>query len=203
MNQDFTKLPKNLPRPTKDGSTRHLLGKQIPDIILDSTKDSLFDFSSIKQKYAILYFFPKMIMPGKSPPSGWNDVPGARGCTPQNISFSENNSILEKYDAMSIGISSQSIQDLKQLSATRKLSQILVSDEELEFQKKLQVPTFDVENKTMYKRLTLIVKDSTIIKIFYPVFPPDEHIFEIIKWLECNHSSKLTKKTSKTSKKLW
>ena len=179
-----------------------MLGKQIPDIILDSTKDSLFDFSSIKQKYAILYFFPKMIMPGKSPPSGWNNIPGARGCTPQNISFSENNRILEKFDAISIGISSQSIQDLKQLSAIRKLSQVLVSDEGLEFQKKIQVPTFDVENKTMYKRLTLIVKESIIINTFYPIFPPDEHIFEIIKWLESNHSSQLPKKTSKTSKKL-
>lgn len=202
MNQDFTKLPKNLPIPTNDEAARHLLGKQMPDVILHSTKDSFFDFSSIKQKYAILYFFPKMTMPGRNPPSGWNDIPGARGCTPQNISFSENNRILEKFDAISIGISSQSIQDLKQLSSIRKLSQALVSDEGLEFQKKLQVPALDVENKTMYKRLTLIVKESIIIKTFYPVFPPDEHIFEIIKWLENNHSTKLSKKTSKTPKKL-
>ena len=132
MNQEFTKLPKNLPRPKNDGAARHLLGKQIPGVTLSSTKDSLFDFSSIEQKYAILYFFPMMIMPEMKTPVGWNDIPGARGCTPQNISFSENNRKLEKFDAFSIGISSQPIEDLKHLSLMRKLSQVLVSDKKLE-----------------------------------------------------------------------
>jgi len=184
MNDEFTKLPDNLPIPENDGTANHLLGRQIPDIILPSTKDSFFDLSNIDKQYGILYFFPMMTIPGKDLPINWNDIPGARGCTPQNISFSENNTTLEEFDAISIGISSQPIYDLEQLVSKRKLSQILVSDSKLEFQKRLNIPTFNVENKKMYKRLTLIVKDSKIIKVFYPIFPPDKHIFEILKWLE-------------------
>ncbi len=184
MNDEFTKLPNNLPIPENDGTANHLLGRQIPDIILPSTKDSFFDLSNIDREYGILYFFPMMIMPGKDLPLGWNDIPGARGCTPQNISFSENNATLEKFNAISIGISSQPIYDLEQLSSRRKLSQILVSDSKLEFQKRLNIPTFNVEDKKMYKRLTLVVKDYKIVKVFYPIFPPDKHIFEILKWLE-------------------
>ncbi len=184
MNDEFTKLPDNIPIPENDGTTNHFLGRQIPDIILPSTKDSFFDLSNINRQYGILYFFTMMSIPGKNLPLNWNDIPGARGCTPQNISFSENNTTLEKFDAISIGISSQPIYDLEQLSSIRKLSQILVSDSKFEFQKRLNIPTFNVEDKKMYKRLTLIVKDSKIIKVFYPIFPPDKHIFEILKWLE-------------------
>jgi peroxiredoxin len=189
MSEEFTKLPDNLPIPENDGTASHLLGRQIPDIILPSTKDNFFDLSNIDRQYGILYFFPMMKMPGKDLPLGWNDIPGARGCTPQNISFSENNTMLEKFGAISIGISSQSIYDLEQLSSMRKLSQILVSDNKLEFQKRLNVPTFDVDGKIMYKRVTLIVKNSKIIKVFYPIFPPDRHIFKILEWLE-NNSAK-------------
>jgi peroxiredoxin len=184
MNDEFTKLPDNLPIPENDGTTNHLLGRQIPDVILPSTKDSFFDLSNIDREYGILYFFPMMTIPGKDLPLNWNDIPGARGCTPQNISFSENNTTLEEFDAISIGISSQPIYDLEQLASKRKLSQILVSDNKLEFQKRLDVPTFDVEDKTVYKRLTLVIKNSKIIKVFYPVFPPDKHVFEVLKWLE-------------------
>ncbi len=184
MSEDLTILPDNLPKPYDDGSTNHLLGRQIPDIILPSTKDSFFDLSNIDKQYGILYFFPMMTIPGKDLPLNWNDIPGARGCTPQNISFSENNTTLEEFDAISIGISSQPIYELEQLSSLRGLSQILVSDTKLEFQKRLNVPTFNAEDKTVYKRLTLVIKNSKIIKVFYPVFPPDKHIFEILQWLE-------------------
>ena len=184
MSDDFTTLPENLPIPEDDGKANSLLGRTIPSIILPSTKDSFLDLSKINKQYGIFYFFPRMNIPGKSLPSGWNDIPGARGCTPQNISFSTNNAFLEKFNATSIGISSQPIYELEQLSSARKFSQILVSDSKLEFQRRLGVPTFTVEDKTMYKRLTLIVKNSKIIKVFYPVFPPDKHIFEILEWLE-------------------
>ena len=184
MNEDFTTLPDNLPQPYDDGLTNHLLGCQISDIILPSTKNNFLDLSNIDKKFCILYFFPMMAMSKNDVPVGWNDIPGARGCTPQNISFSEHDDDLKKYDAMAVGISSQTINELKQLSSLRGLSNILISDTKLEFQKRLDVPTFSVEDKTMYKRLTLIIKNSKIIKVFYPIFPPDKHIFEILQWLE-------------------
>ena len=188
MNDKFTTLPENLPIPENDGKANHLLGRQIPNIILPSTVDSFFDFSSINNRYGILYFFPLMGMPQDDVPQGWDNIPGARGCTPQNISVNKHLKDLEEYDAAPIGISTQPIAELEQLSSMRNLSQVLVSDNKLEFQKQLNVPVFVVDGNTMYKRLTLIVKNSKIIKVFYPVFPPDKHIFEILKWLE-NDSS--------------
>lgn len=183
MNEDFTTLPDNLTRPHDDGSANHLLGRRIPKLMLPSTKNDFLDLSSIDKKYCILYFFP-MMATEKNLPLGWNEIPGARGCTPQNISFDKHRKDLQKHDAMAVGICSQSISELEQLSSLRGLSNVLISDEGLEFNKKLDVPTFDVKGKTFYKRLTLIVENSNIIKVFYPIFPPDKHIFEILRWLE-------------------
>jgi len=183
MNKDFTKLPDNLPQPDNDGAADHILGVKIPSIILPSTEGKM-DLSKINTQFRVLYFFPMMAVPEKSLPSGWNDVPGARGCTPQNITINEHIKDLQKYDAGICGISTQSIDELIELSLLRKFSQPLISDSSLKFQEKLQMPIFHIENKTMYKRLTLIVKDSKIVKVFYPVFPPDKHIFEILEWLE-------------------
>ena len=190
MDEEFTKLPEGLPQPVDDGASDHLLGMTIPDTILPSTKNSILELSKIDSRYKILYFFPMIAIPGENmPSSGWNDIPGARGCTPQNISMSKHNSDLQKYDAISIGISTQSVNELTKVSSLRKFSQSLVSDRDLEFQETLSIPTFQFEGKMMYKRLTLIVRESRIVKVFYPIFPPDKHIFEILEWLE-NDSAK-------------
>ena len=185
---DYTLFPEGLPVPEDDGKASHLLGRQIPEITMPSTKNNFFDFSAIDKKNTILYFFPMMGMPDRELPPGWNDIPGARGCTPQNISINKHLKDLEEHDAVPIGISTQPIADLEQLSSIRNLSQILVSDNNLEFQKHLNIPVFAINRNTMYKRLTLVVKNSKIIKVFYPVFPPDKHVSEILKWLE-NDSS--------------
>jgi|APSaa5957512535_1039671.scaffolds.fasta_scaffold16887_6 peroxiredoxin len=187
MNKDLTKLPNNLPQPDDDGKSDHLVGMTIPSIILSSTKGEM-DISKMDTQYSVLYFFPMMSTPEKTLPSRWNAIPGARGCTPQNITINEHIKDLQAYDVRVCGISTQSEDELTELSALRKLSQLLISDSDLKFQENLQIPTFHVENKTMYKRLTLIVKNSKIVKVFYPIFPPDKHIFEILEWFEVNSS---------------
>ena len=186
---DLTKLPSDLPQPVDDGSCDHLLGMIMPSIILPSTKGDSLDVCTIDSNFVILYFFPMMAISETDLPSGWNKIPGARGCTPQNVTINEQIDNLQKYDAIPIGVSSQPIDELSKISTIREISQILLSDRDLELQEKLNVPTFQVDNKTMYKRLTLILKKSKIIKIFYPIFPPDKHIFEILIWLEKNSTN--------------
>jgi peroxiredoxin len=58
-----------------------------------------------------------------------------------------------------------------------------LSDENLEFVGTLDLPTFEAEGMTLVKRLTLIVEDGEILKVFYPVFPPGRNAEEVIWWL--------------------
>ena len=62
----------------------------------------------------------------------------------------------------------------------------VVSDINLNFTNLMKLPTFKIDSKVYIKRLTLIVDNSIIKKVFYPFFRPDLHINSVLKWLRCN-----------------
>ncbi len=41
----------------------------------------------------------------------------------------------------------------------------------------------------LLKRLTLVIDDGRISKVFYPVFPPDRSAQDVIEWLEQDRGS--------------
>jgi peroxiredoxin len=47
----------------------------------------------------------------------------------------------------------------------------------------LRLPTFTADGPRLYMRLTLIVSDGLIEHAFYPIFPPDQHAGEVLRWL--------------------
>ncbi len=53
----------------------------------------------------------------------------------------------------------------------------------------MNLPTFEYESSTYIKRITLITIDGVIKKTFYPVFPPDKNVMDVIQWVE--HNQKL------------
>jgi peroxiredoxin len=59
----------------------------------------------------------------------------------------------------------------------------LLSDEKLEFAQALGLPTFEAEGSTLVKRLTMIVTEGEVRKVFYPVFPPGKNAEDVIFWL--------------------
>ena len=47
----------------------------------------------------------------------------------------------------------------------------------------LELPTFTVAGVTVYKRVTLVMRDGVIARVFYPVFPPDRNAADVLAWL--------------------
>jgi peroxiredoxin len=45
---------------------------------------------------------------------------------------------------------------------------------------------FKIENKHLIKRVTIIAENGEIVKVFYPVFPPDRNASAVIDWLKEN-----------------
>ena len=83
-------------------------------------------------------------------------------------------------------MSTQSVPDIKEMATRLLVPYDVVSDENLSFAKQLQLPTFKIEDNVYIKRLTLIVEKSIIKHFFYPVFPPDLHVKEVLQWLDSN-----------------
>ena len=79
-------LPADIPAPLDDGGARHLQGARLPSVPLAATDGSQVDLSKLAGR-TVLYIYPRTGVPGQAPPDGWDQIPGARGCTPQSCSF--------------------------------------------------------------------------------------------------------------------
>jgi len=181
---NLSQLPANLPRPKDDGGARHLKGMAIPDLELRSTANRLVNLSAIQAPRIVIYAYPMTGQPGKALPAGWDDIPGARGCTPETCGFRDHHTDLAKLHAEVLGISTQSTEYQQEMVNRLEVPFEVLSDEQLAFTKAMRLPTFTVEGMTLMKRLTLIVRHGRVEHVFYPVFPPDKHAEEIIGWLK-------------------
>ena len=175
-------LPKDLPIPIDDGACNHLPGMQLPSVLLLLTTGPAVDLAEISGR-TVVYCYPRTGTPDKDPPQGWNEIPGARGCTPQSCAFRDHYQELRMLGAEVFGLSTQDSDYQKEAVERLHLPFPLVSDEKLIFTKALNLPTFEVESLTLIRRLTLVIRDGFVEHVFYPVFPPDKNADEVIDWL--------------------
>jgi peroxiredoxin len=128
--------------------------------------------------------------PDRDPPQGWDEIPGARGCTPQSCSFRDHHAELRDLDARVFGLSTQDTEYQKEAAGRLHLPFQLLSDEKLAFAEALSLPAFEAEGMIVLKRLTLVIEDGRIEKVFYPVFPPSRNAEEVLAWLRQQRSRK-------------
>jgi peroxiredoxin len=182
VSENFQMLPDNLPRPQDDGQAVHLSGLPLPAVTLPSTAGTAVHLHELTGRW-VLYIYPMTGTPGTALPAEWDTIPGARGCTPQSCSFRDHYAELQGLSTQVYGLSTQSPADQQEAKMRLHLPFELLSDQGLKLQQSLRLPTFEVEGMTLYKRITLIVERHRIIKVFYPVFPPDQNATEVVQWL--------------------
>jgi peroxiredoxin len=176
-------LPAGLPVPVDDGGARHLVGRAWPDLALPATDGSSVNLSRGRSR-TVVYAYPRTGRPGQALPTGWDAIPGARGCTPQSCGFRDRFAELSQLGVAQLyGLSAQEPEDQREVAQRLHLPFALLSDARLELQRALNLPTFTVDGMTLLKRLTMVLDDGTITQVFYPVFPPDKSAAEVIAWL--------------------
>jgi peroxiredoxin len=180
--ENLYNLPEGIAVPTDDGAADHLPGMRLPSVPLTSTSGDTVDLSSLSG-LTVVYCYPMTGRPDRELPQGWDEIPGARGCTPQSCSFRDHYSELRDLGARLFGLSTQSTGYQREAARRLDLPFELLSDERLAFAEALGLPTFEVEGTTLLKRLTLIIEDGRIEQVFYPVFPPGKNAEEVLAWL--------------------
>lgn len=169
----FTDLPENLPRPEDDGACDHLIGMAAPDLALATTEGKDVNLSQI-DGCVVVYCYPMTGRPGVALPDGWDDIPGARGCTPQSCAFRDHFAEITALGASAVfGMSTQSTGYQQEMAERLHLPFPVISDAGLDFAKALRLPMFEVDGMTLMKRVTLIIEDGVIASVHYPVFPSD------------------------------
>lgn len=176
-------LPKRLPVPDDDGACKQLVGKTTPDAGLLATNSEVISIAKIKG-WTVVYCYPMTGQPNKALPDGWDNIPGARGCTPQSCAFRDHYQELQALGAQVFGLSTQNNAYQQEVVNRLHLPFLLLSDSNLYFTHALKLPTFEIENQPLIKRLTLIILDGIIQHVFYPVFPPDKNAEDVVAWLK-------------------
>ena len=180
-------LPKDLPVPKDDGACDHLLGMQIPEgVALQSHIGRLVDVAEASRSRAVFFFYPRTGKPGVDSPKGWDQIPGARGCTPESCSYRDHYLEFKRLGYAVYGVSTQSTEDQKEFADRSAIPYEVLSDSKLDLTNALNLPTFKVDELqiSLIKRLTLVVKEGRIVKVFYPVFPPDKNAIEVLEYLK-------------------
>jgi peroxiredoxin len=131
----------------------------------------------------VVYGYPRTGKPGAAIPKGWDQIPGARGCTPETCSFRDHYKQLRELKTQVFGLSTQTTEYQQEVVERLHLSFAILSDADFAFTNALRLPTFEFEGVRLLKRLTLILSNGKIEKVFYPVFPPDKHAEEVMAWL--------------------
>ena len=177
-------LPPDIPVPQDDGAARHLAGQRLPDLALPATDGATVNLSKLKGR-TVVYIYPRTGVPGVDTLPGWDQIPGARGCTPQSCSFRDHFGELKRLSVAQLyGLSTQDTAYQQEAASRLHLPFAILSDEKLMLTKALKLPTFMVAGMTLLKRMALVIDDGVIVKAFYPVFPPDKNAEEVIAWLQ-------------------
>ena len=171
----YLDMPVNLPIPQDDGAADHLVGTKIASVMLKATDGSQVDLSKLSGT-SVVFIYPMTGVPGVALPDGWDDIPGARGCTPQACSYRDNYNELKKHVDNLFGLSVQSSEYQKELKDRVELPYEILSDSDFKFANSLKLPTFEANSMTLLKRLTMIIKDGVIINKHYPVFPSNKDV---------------------------
>ncbi len=185
INMNLSELPKDLPVPVDDGAADHLSGIMLPHISLKATNADMIDIGSVTG-YLVIYIYPMTGRPDVPLPDGWDAIPGARGCTLQSCDFRDHYAELQTLKSKVYGLSTQTTEYQVEAKSRLHLPFELLSDSSLKLKSAISLPTFKVAGMELYKRLTLIVKDGQVEKVFYPVFPPDQNADDVLSWLRAN-----------------
>ena len=193
----YEHLPDDLPIPVDDGATDHMTGAEVPPVELTAsmaqpgqTKNG--DVLGIAQLpgRTVLFIYPRTGAPGMSLPTGWDAIPGARGCTPQACRIRDSHAEFEALGARVLGMSSQPSAEQLEAAQRLHLPYPLLSDADLQMARAWQLPTFSVDGLTLIRRITVFVMNGVVDGVIYPVFPPDRSAEAALAWLRTRRAAR-------------
>lgn len=160
-----------------------LIGRDLPPVRLPATNGTNIALDQLTG-CTVIYIFPRTRPPGSTAIPGWDEIPGAKGCTPQSCGFRDHFGDLKQAGVDAVyGLSVQDSDFQRELVERLRLPFPLLSDDALALPRTLGLPTFEAGGMVLLQRMTLIVSDSTIRNVFHPITNPDQNAADVAAWL--------------------
>jgi DNA-binding HxlR family transcriptional regulator/peroxiredoxin len=158
-----------------------LVGRRVPELVLPDAESVPTDPCS-GTAWTVLYGFPGAFPPGAlGYPPGWNEIPGAVGCTIEATTYRDRMADFQAAGASVHGVSTQRPDQLAAFAAHVGLSFPLLSDQSGELAAALRLPTFRAGGLDRLKRVTLVIDDARVIRgALYPITDPAASIGETL-----------------------
>lgn len=173
-------LPADLPHPEDDGAAGHLPGWRVEPISLPATTGEQITVGS-GRKPTVLFCYPRIGHPDTPPlVDEWSRIPGAHGCTTEACGFRDLHAEFSTAGFDVYGLSTQDATAQAEARDRLALPFALLSDAELVLTTAWGLPTFKAAGHTLLARLTMLLQDGAIARVWYPVFPPDRHAMEVL-----------------------
>jgi peroxiredoxin (alkyl hydroperoxide reductase subunit C) len=178
--RSLSMLPADLPAPVDDGAAAHLDGMRLPNVPLAATDGTVVDLATIPGT-VVVFAYPRTGRPGEpSLVADWDQIPGARGCTPHTCGFRDVHAEFTALGARVFGLSTQDTAYQREMTERLHVPFPVLSDADLTLTHALRLPAMDVAGQTLLKRIAWIARDGTIARVFYPVFPPDRNAADVL-----------------------
>lgn len=167
-----------------DGSVARLSGMRLPDLSLTASDGSTVALTGFRGR-TVLYCYPLTTQPGVDAPAGWDEIPGARGCTPEACGFRDHFRELQRAGVAAVwGVSSQNPAYQAEVAARLHLPFRMLSDASFELADALGLPTFAATgHPRLHTRLTLVLADDRVEHAFFPVMNPASHAEHVLDWV--------------------
>jgi peroxiredoxin len=186
---DVRHLPAGLPAPVDDGAAAHLRGAAVPAVTLPSTSGGAVTLAAWAASPGVLFFYSRTGEAGRSAGPEWDAIPGARGCTPQSCAFRD---LFGEFRSRGVRVAAVSTQDTdyqREFVARNHIPFEILSDAGLALTRASSLPTFEYPvasggPTTLIKRMAWYVDAGRIVKVWYPVFPPDQNAATVLAWLD-------------------
>ncbi|WP_434041498.1 MULTISPECIES: peroxiredoxin [Sorangium] len=173
-------FPPGLPVPEDDGACNHLPGMAAPDVRLRGVDGKEWNLGELLRDKVLVYVYPATGVPGTDPIPGWDDIPGAPGCTVQSLGYRDHYDEFRAAGVEVIGISAQATTEQQEFAQRTQIPYLLLSDPTFKLRDTLRLPTFTAHGRTFYRRLALLFERGVIRRVFYPIFPPNENAAEVL-----------------------
>lgn len=154
---------------------------RLPGLAFDATGGGRVDLRELAAGTLVLFVYPRIGQPGAGDPPGWDEIPEARGCTAQ--AFCDLSPQFSAAGFRVAGLSAHGASYQRGAAGRLRLLFALLADPELRLAAALRLPTFDAGGMLLYRRLTLVARAATIVRVFYPIARPERHADAVLGWV--------------------